>query len=140
MTRRTFQKDTVIAAQEARLKSLMIMRTGVVSVSRSEGGKQIELGRLAPGDYFGEGGVLMDAGEVGSIKALTFVVIYEISQECLSPLLHDRPFIAEELGQIMARRIDAERHLFDSNNILTHGAPPASLTSRIRHLFQLPHD
>jgi small-conductance mechanosensitive channel len=140
MTRRTFQKDTVIAAQDARLTSLMIVRTGVISVSRSEAGRQIELGRLAPGDYFGEGGVLIGAGEVGSAKALTFVVIYELGEEHLAPLLHDRPFIAEELAQIMARRIEAEKHLFANVGSLGNGEPAGSLASRIRHLFQLPHD
>ncbi|TCR81462.1 mechanosensitive ion channel family protein [Rhizobium sp. BK376] len=140
MTRRTFHKDSVIAEQEDRLKSLMIVRTGVVIVSRREGVRQIELGRLAPGDYFGEGGVLMGAGEVGTLRALTFVVIYEISEACLAPLIRDRPSIAEELGLIMSRRIDAERHLFADSDILTNGAHPGSLTSRIRHLFQLQHD
>ncbi len=140
MTRRTFHKDSVIAEQGVQLTSLMIMRTGVVSITRTEGGKQIELTRLAPGDYFGEGGVLMGAGEVGTIRALTFVVIYEISQDCLAPLLRDRPSIAEELGLIMSRRIDAERHLFGNSEILANGSPAGSLTSRIRHLFQLQHD
>ncbi|MET0747635.1 MAG: cyclic nucleotide-binding domain-containing protein, partial [Rhizobium sp.] len=140
MTRRTFHKDAVIVAQDTRLTALMIMRTGVVSVCRSEGGRQIELGRLAPGDYFGEGGVLMGAAEVGTIQALTFVVIYELSEEHLAPLLHDRPFIAEELGQIMARRIEAEKHLFANGAALARGEADGSLASRIRHLFQLPHD
>jgi small-conductance mechanosensitive channel/CRP-like cAMP-binding protein len=137
MTRRTFQKDATIAEQDTRLKSLMIMRSGVVSITRREGIRQIELTRLAPGDYFGEGGVLMDAGEVGTTRALTFVVIYEISEACLAPLLRDRPSMADELGLIMSRRIDAERHLFSDTDILSKGTPAGSLTSRIRHLFQI---
>jgi small-conductance mechanosensitive channel/CRP-like cAMP-binding protein len=140
MTRRTFHKDTTIAEQDARLKSLMIVRSGVISVSRREGARQIELGRLAPGDYFGEGGVLMGAGEVGTARALTFVVIYEIGEACLAPLLKDRPSIAEELGLIMSRRVEAERHLFADSDMLTDGAHAGSLTSRIRHFFQLQHD
>jgi CRP-like cAMP-binding protein len=140
MSRRTYHKDSVIAEQDAQLTSLMIMRTGVVSISRKEAGRSIELTRLAPGDYFGEGGVLMGAGEVGTTRALTFVVIYEIGQDCLAPLLRDRPSIAEELGLIMSKRIEAERHLFGSDHLLRNGAPAGSLASRIRHLFQLQHD
>ncbi|MDE1993558.1 MAG: mechanosensitive ion channel family protein [Rhizobiaceae bacterium] len=140
MARRTYQKDSVIAAQDSRLRSLMIVRSGVISITRSEAQRQIELTRLAPGDYFGEGGVLMGSGEVGTIKALTFVVIYEIGEDCLAPLLHDRPAIADELGTIMSKRIEAERHLFGANEMLVNGAPIGSLTSRIRHLFQLQHD
>jgi small-conductance mechanosensitive channel/CRP-like cAMP-binding protein len=139
MSRRTYHKDAVIAEQDAMLKSLMIMRTGVVSISRKEGARAIELTRLAPGDYFGEGGVLMGAGEVGTIRALTYVVIYEIGHDCLAPLLRDRPSIAEELGEIMSKRMEAERHLFGAADLMVGADRAGSLTSRIRHLFQLQH-
>ncbi|MFK0161733.1 mechanosensitive ion channel family protein [Rhizobium sp. NPDC090279] len=141
MQRRTYRKDAVIAEQDVRLRALTIVRSGVISITRREGHRQIELTRLAPGDYFGENGLLMGSGEVGTIRALTFVVTYEIGEECLAPLLHDRPVLAEELGTIMAKRIDAERHLFANADMLVHGAPVSSLTSRIKHLFQLQqHD
>ena len=141
MQRRTYRKDAVIAEQDAQLRALTIVRSGVVSITRREGHRQIELTRLAPGDYFGENGLLMGTGEVGTVRALTFVVTYEIGEDCLSPLLHDRPALAEELGAIMAKRIEAERHLFANADMLVHGAPVSSLSSRIKHLFQLQqHD
>ena len=37
-------------------------------------------------------------------------------------------------------RIEAERHLFGASDMLVNGAPIGSLTSRIKHLFQLQHD
>jgi small-conductance mechanosensitive channel len=140
MVRRTYRKDAVIAEQDKKLESLMVIRTGVVTVTRSEADRQMELTRLAPGDYFGEGGVLMGSGEVGTSRALTFVVIYEISRECLAPLMRDRPIIAEDLGRLMSKRVEEERHLFGTDDMLVDGTPIASLTSRIRHLFQLQHN
>ncbi len=141
MQRRTYRKDAVIAEQDARLSALTIVRSGVVSITRREGHRQIELTRLAPGDYFGESSLLMGTGEVGTVRALTFVVTYEIGEDCLSPLLHDRPALAEELGAIMAKRIDAERHLFANADMLVNGSPVTTLSSRIKHLFQLQqHD
>ncbi len=137
MQRRTYHKDAIIAEQDARLRALTIVRSGVVSVTRREGHRQIELTRLAPGDYFGENGLLMGSGEVGTIRALTFVVTYEIGEDCLSPLLHDRPALAEELGAIMAKRIEAERHMFANADMLVNGSPVSTLSSRIKHLFQL---
>ncbi|RKD70498.1 mechanosensitive ion channel family protein [Rhizobium sp. WW_1] len=137
MQRRTYRKDAVIAEQDVRLRALTIVRSGVVSITRREGHRQIELTRLAPGDYFGENGLLMGSGEVGTVRALTFVVTYEIGEDCLAPLLHDRPTLAEELGTIMAKRIEAEQHLFANADMLVHGAPVSSLSSRIKHLFQL---
>ncbi len=141
MQRRTYRKDAVIAEQDTRMRALTIVRSGVVSITRREGHRQIELTRLAPGDYFGENGLLMGSGEVGTVRALTFVVTYEIGEECLAPLLHDRPTLAEELGAILAKRIEAEQHLFANVDMLGHGAHVTSLSSRIKHLFQLQqHD
>ncbi|OCJ03515.1 mechanosensitive ion channel protein [Rhizobium sp. AC27/96] len=141
MQRHTYRKDAVIAEQDAKLRALTIVRSGVVSITRHEGHRQIELTRLAPGDYFGENGLLMGTGEVGTVRALTFVVTYEIGEDCLAPLLHDRPALAEELGAIMAKRIEDEKHLFANADLLVHGGPVSSLSSRIKHLFQLQqHD
>ncbi len=36
----------------------------------------------------------------GTIEALTFVVVYEITQDGLAPLLRERPAIDEELGSV----------------------------------------
>jgi small-conductance mechanosensitive channel len=79
MVRRTFRKGEILAEQGAVLKSLMIVRSGVASIVRRDGAHETELGRLAPGDFFGEGGLLTGAGESGTIRALTFVVVFEIT-------------------------------------------------------------
>ena len=84
MVRRTFRKGEVLAEQGAVLKSLMIVRSGVVAVICRDDGRVTELGHLAPGDFFGEGGLLTGSGEPGSIEAVTFVVAYEITQERLA--------------------------------------------------------
>ena len=104
MTRRTFRSGDTMVEQGTVLTSLMIVRTGVAKVTRQEHGSRTELRRLAPGDFFGEGGLLTGDGEPGTIRALTLVVVYKITQEGLAPLIRDRPAIAEELGALLARR------------------------------------
>jgi CRP-like cAMP-binding protein len=95
------------------------------------------LGRLAPGDFFGEGGLLTGAGEPGTVKALTNVVVYEITQEGLASLLRDRPSMADELGTLLARRSAGDaRHLAKSSET-TSALTVSRLTERIRHLFSL---
>ena len=59
MKRLTFRKGTLIAAQETSLTSLMVVRSGVAVAERHTGDEAIELTGLAPGDLFGERGVLM---------------------------------------------------------------------------------
>ena len=56
MTRKAYRKGEVLVEQGAKLNALIVIRTGVVAVVRHEGGREVELGRLAPGDYFGEDG------------------------------------------------------------------------------------
>lgn len=137
MARRTFRKGEVVAEQDTVLTSLMIIRNGIVAVIRLDEAHETELQRLAPGDFFGEGGLLTGAGEFGSIRALTFVVVYEITQEGLAPLMRDRPAIADELGALLSRRSAAE--LFKLQQL--HGAVGAKsvprLAARIRSLFNL---
>jgi CRP-like cAMP-binding protein len=42
-------------------------------------GEVAELERLAPGDFLGEGGLLMGAGELGTVTALISALVYEQS-------------------------------------------------------------
>ncbi|CCV15527.1 mechanosensitive ion channel family protein [Mesorhizobium sp. STM 4661] len=140
MTRRTFRKGDVFVEQGSVLKCLMIVRSGVAVVTRRrEGvtGETAELARLAPGDFFGEGGLLTGAGEPGSVTALTPVVVYEITQEGLAPLMRDRPAIADELGSLLSRRTVAEQSRLDERrgSVLPKSYP--GLTTHIRHLFHL---
>lgn len=138
MQRLTFKKDVIIAPQDASMTSLMIVRSGVVVVERNTDGSTVELTRLAPGDLFGERGVLMGAAETASMRALTFVVVYEISKEHLAKVMHDRPTLAEELGLLLAKRVASESHLTET----TASSPavhPTSLTARIKHLFGVNH-
>ncbi|MBY5710563.1 mechanosensitive ion channel family protein [Rhizobium leguminosarum] len=138
MTRRTFKKDAILIEQGDTVASLMIVRSGALIATRQEGHKDVELGRLAPGDYFGESGLLIGVGEAASLRALTFVVVYEIAQASLMPLLHDRPGIAEELAATLLHRIETGQHSFAVEGATLHGRSVSSLVTRIRHLFKVP--
>lgn len=134
MKRLTFKKDMVIAPQDASMTSLMIVRSGVVVVERETEESYEELTRLAPGDLFGERGVLMGAPETARMRALTFVVVYEISKDHLATVMRDRPSLAEELGELLAKRMKSEEHLGFRSGDEASGHP-SSLAARIRHLF-----
>jgi small-conductance mechanosensitive channel/CRP-like cAMP-binding protein len=135
MTRRTFRSGETLVEQGTVLTSLMIVRSGVATDTRQDHGHGTELRRLAPGDFFGEGGLLTGEGEPGTIRALTPVVAYEITQDGLAPLLRDRPTIAEELGTLLARRTATDRHRLEQGH--GHAASAPGLAERIRHLFDL---
>jgi small-conductance mechanosensitive channel len=137
MVRRTFRKGESLAEQGEVLKSLMILRSGVVAVNRREGTRDRELERLAPGDCFGEGGLLTGTGEFGAIKALTFVVVYEITPEALAPLMRDRPAIADELALLLSKRNASELVRLGHGDAADAALTIPPLRARIRHLFNL---
>jgi small-conductance mechanosensitive channel/CRP-like cAMP-binding protein len=139
MTRKTYRKGEVLAAQGDTLSSLIIIRTGVAVVSRDEGVGEIELSRLSPGDYFGESGLFAGAGEPGTVRALTFVVAYELGQAAVAKLLRDRPIIAEEISLTLSRRAKGAAAGLSDDSGLGPGPSFSVLVTRIRQLFQLPH-
>jgi small-conductance mechanosensitive channel len=137
MTRRTYRRDDIVAEQGAKLNSLMVIRSGVVVVSRRDHDHDVELSRLAPGDYFGEGGVFTGAAEKGKVRALTAVVIYEVSQAGLAQLMHERPGIADEISVTLCRRAHLGPAPVDAAADDMGSVP--RLVARIRHLFEVPH-
>ena len=97
---RDFRKGEVIVRQGELLSALMMVRAGVI-VMRHE---NEDFGRLAPGDFFGETGLLAGMGEAYTLEALTRVTVYEIDQQAFAPLLIDRPAMAEDLALSLSRR------------------------------------
>ena len=137
MTRRIYRKGEVVAEQGAKLSSLFVIRTGVVVVSRQEGETEIELSRLSPGDYFGEAGLFEGEGEPGTIRALTFAVVYEVGQAALAGLMRDRPSIADEISVTLLRRAKhTSPGIFDEDAAATMRSV-SWLVGRIRTLFEV---
>jgi small-conductance mechanosensitive channel len=103
---RSYRSGEVIVQQGEMLQSLMIIRTGVVARWRSEdGSEEHEMDRLAPGDFFGETGLLAGIGEIATLQALGSVTVYVIDQKDFAPLLAKRPQLAEDLTAILNSRI-----------------------------------
>lgn len=131
MKRRSFDRGAVIARQGEALNSLMILRSGIVSIDHD--GR--EFLRLSPGDWFGESGLLTGAAETGTTTALTPVVVFEIGQEHIAALLKERPAIADEVSAVLSHRLEQERKLLTP---YSPAKPAPSLATKIRKLFNLP--
>jgi CRP-like cAMP-binding protein len=112
----------------------------VTVVTQHEEERELELDKLAPGDFFGEGGLLTGAAETGTIRALTPVVVYEIGQAGLAKLMADRPSIVDELGSILSRRAETEKGLSRHGVQIEDIGSVPRLVARIRHLFDVPRN
>ncbi|MDM9624890.1 mechanosensitive ion channel family protein [Rhizobium sp. S152] len=127
---REFGKGDVIVREGELLSSLMMIRAGVVMM-RHDG---IDRGRLAPGDFVGETGLLAGMGEVATLEALTRVTVYEIDQRSLAPLLLNRPALAEDLAAILASRVPRVENGSAAEASQVHRA--RALLHSIRMIFQ----
>jgi small-conductance mechanosensitive channel len=97
---REFRRGETIVHQGDLLRTLMMVRAGVIAMRHGEE----EAGRLAPGDFFGETGLLAGMGEACTLQALTRVTVYEIDQQAFAPLLVNRPAMAEDLALSLSGR------------------------------------
>jgi CRP-like cAMP-binding protein len=139
MQRKDYKPGEVIVKPGTVLQALCIVSYGVLIGSAEENGRMVELIRLAPGDYFGESGLLTGEPLKGEVTALTRAVIYEISKDALAPLLKARPGIAEELSETLARLQLAQRTMFDhpDNQEQPEGKLADRVAASIRRLFSL---
>jgi len=121
------------------LQSLFLIGSGVLSISRHEGERKVELLRLGPGDHFGEIGLLTGTPSVATITALTPATVYELSKADLAPILEARPQVAQELSHALARRQAAGRILATDELRDTEATRHLSdwFSERIHRLFDL---
>lgn len=137
----TYAEGARLAERGTVLKSLHIIGGGVVSFVRLNGEGEIELGRLGPGDHFGEIGMLTGVAATATIRALTPVTIYELAKADLAPILEARPQVAHRLSRDLARRQAANRARATAEE--GEAVPNQSLidwfSERLRRLYDFAH-
>jgi len=140
MVRRIYRKGDVLVEQGAKLTSLMVVRNGVVTVSRLDETGETEVARLSPGDYFGESGLFTGNGELGTVRAVTAATIYEVGQAGLAKLMHERPSMADEISVDLLRQAKAGSTGKDDQSNAAAGLSVSLLVNRIRQIFELAND
>lgn len=134
MKRSTFRQNTTIVQKGTIMSSLYIVRSGVVEVvSEEKTGGPYNI-KLSPGDFIGEEGVLMGSPERSTLRASSFVVVYEIPKDRLAEVLRDRPAIADELGEVLAKRKLEPKRSFHSTSV---AGPAEALSRKIRMLLHI---
>ena len=132
---RTYRKGEIIVRQGEALPSLMIVRAGVIvrQLGEDDGPLQ-EIGRLAPGDFFGETGLLAGMGEMSTLRAMSHVVVYEIDQKSFAPLLLARPEMAEDLAAALSNGMSTSGESGTSGQ--QHTSSKSALLKAIRTVFR----
>jgi len=137
MHRKTHKAGAILVQQGSVANALSIVGMGALIAVQKHAGAEIEALRLAPGDSFGEAGVLAGAATMFEIRALTKVVTYEIAKDDLAPILKQRPAIVDALGDVLANRQALGRStLEDITSHANHGETlAATFRRRVKTLF-----
>lgn len=90
---------------------LLILESGVVSVSLPRDAGSVEAGRIGPGEVIGEAGVLSHSGWQARFTALSDGRLYRIDGQALQPCLATRQEIAEAMARLLDYRQQASAAL-----------------------------
>ena len=105
-----FPRDTIIVGEGDPGASLYIVVAGILDVSRADiGGLRRPIGRLQPGEVFGEMSLLTGAPRSATVRAASPVTLVEISKEHLQPIFEAYPLLIEQLAEIEAARLLSNR-------------------------------
>lgn len=135
LQRKLHQKGERLLEPGVLLQSLYLVGSGVLSVTRPEGSRQVEFLRLGPGDHYGEIALLTHTAAVGQITALTPATLYELAKADLTPILEASPKVTQMLCQSLAQRQAAGRTIASS---VEHGTTesPANVSHWFAERFQ----
>jgi small-conductance mechanosensitive channel/CRP-like cAMP-binding protein len=97
--------DVVIRAGDPG-RSMFVLVEGVleVSIPSKDGDAPVKVGRIRPGDFFGEMSLLTGDPRSATITAASGVVAFEIDKEHIAPILDARPALAEAIATVVAER------------------------------------
>lgn len=143
MMRRSIPSGATVFRQGDPGASLFLLTEGVMEVRTcvATAASPVVLDRMHPGDIFGEMALLTGEPRSATVIALCDAVIFELSDELLRPMLHDRAELAERLSDLMADR--ARRNAEKRASALRPMPPTAvpqrhDLLDRLRRFFALP--
>jgi len=99
-----FGPGEVLTRQGADAHWLYVIVSGTVSIRVSHEDTQREIAQLSEGRYFGEMGLLTGEVRTATVVAVNEVECYRLGKQVFQELVKDRPEIAEEVAEELARR------------------------------------
>jgi len=92
-----FQKGQEILRQGQSNASLYVVQDGLLHARRVSGGREIFLGRLEPGSFFGELSLFDPGPTAAAVDAVSDGVLLEIGRACLDEFLSHHPAAGAEV-------------------------------------------
>ncbi|MFJ4195406.1 mechanosensitive ion channel domain-containing protein [Pseudomonas sp. NPDC089534] len=105
MTLQTFRAGEVILEAGQVSDHLLIIESGVLSVTLLRHGTPFESGRMGPGEVIGEAGILSDSALPATFSAKTYCTLYRIEKAYLKPCLDARHDISDAMKALLDFRL-----------------------------------
>lgn len=103
---------------------------------RTSDGREVSLGRLRPGDFFGELGLLAGEATPFSVRALANVECYRVSREVFHELFLKRSELLMAVSQVLSTRMQEQQHLLQSDGRFSAAQNDApDMLARLRSFF-----
>ena len=130
-----------IVEQDDEGTSMYIVGEGLLDVTiKGEQGRQMLVGRLEAGDFFGEASLLTGEPRSATVTCASNAVIAEINRDAMSQLLAQNPEVAEILSIAMAERAlenDAIREDTLANGDEKLESEAGLILARLKNFFRL---
>jgi len=106
MRQRTFAAGATLIAKGEAGNSMFILVEGLLAVVAEGTGPHdaVGVGKIGPGEFFGEMSLLTGAPRSATIKAVTEAMVYEITKQDVEILFNRHPEVADRLGRVVAER------------------------------------
>lgn len=119
--------------------SLFLLLEGTLSVHiLNEKNESKEVAKIAPGEFFGEMSLLTGAPRSANIIADINSVVFEIKQEHLKPILHNREEIMESfIEYLQKRRLLNQQNILKNENQESKQEEKKNFLNKLKKVFSL---
>jgi voltage-gated potassium channel len=95
---------TVVMRQGDPAEDLYLVESGRLAVTTATGGRNLTLGQLGPGDFFGEMALLRKSPRSATITALTDARLWALSRTGLIETIRQHPTVGDHLRAVTRQR------------------------------------
>jgi small-conductance mechanosensitive channel len=105
ISERRFEAGQCVVRQGRQGDSLFIAAEGVLCVRlKNDDGRESTVGKIEPGQYFGEMTLLTGQPRSATVEADTDVIVYEIKRDVMEPILRENPRVVTGISDVLAER------------------------------------
>ena len=140
MRTRLLESGVPVVCQGDSGDSLYIVHEGLLKVTIANDHGATEVGRVRPGQFFGEMSLMTGAPRSATVTPMVDSKAFEISREVLAPILRDRPEVAALMSEVLAERQIANAPKLGNGNqqVEARETLAQQILSGIVSFFRLP--